>query len=84
MVFRIMVQQYALSPFLLQSLTHYSYHYFQISQQIMLYIHIITMKSHINGEINTYDGMFVCMTTPLDVNVFESLLNVPFMYIYFV
>ena len=55
-----------------------------MSQQIMLYIHIITMESHINGEINTYDGMFVCMTTPLDVNVFESLLNVPFMYIYFV
>ena len=68
MVFRIMVQQYAISPCLILSLPALLLIFPNITANHALY-------THNYKEMTTYKGIFVSMTTPLDLNIFGSLLR---------
>ena len=68
MVFRITVQQYAVSPCLILSLPALLLIFPNITANHALY-------THNYREMNTYKGVFVSMISPLDLNMFVSLLR---------
>ena len=75
MVFKITVQQYAVSPCLILSLPVLLLIFPNITANHALY-------THNYREMNTYKGVFVSMISPLDLNMFVSLLRKSGFYVH--
>ena len=75
MVFRITVQQYAVSPCLILSLPVLLLIFPNITANHALY-------THNYREMNTYKGVFLSMISPLDLNMFVSLLRKSGFYVH--